>query len=122
MIDDAADIRMAMAALLQGWGCQVLSAASLEALLPPLMGLTALPRLILCDLRLQGPDDGLAVVAQLRSGFNEDVPAILVTGDTGPDRLRDAAASGLDVLHKPVSEAALRQAIGRALGGPAPGD
>ena len=43
-------------------------------------------------------------------------------GDTGPDRLRHAAASGLGLLHKPVSEAALRLAIGRALAARAPGD
>jgi signal transduction histidine kinase/CheY-like chemotaxis protein len=116
VIDDAADIRVAMGALLRGWGCQVLTAASLDSLHPQLMTLTVPPRLILCDLRLQGPDDGLAVIEQLRSGFNDDVPAILVTGDTGPDRLRDAAASGLGLLHKPVTEAALRLAIGRALG------
>ena len=115
VIDDAADIRVAMAALLRGWGCQVLTAASLDSLLPQLMALTAPPRLILCDLRLHGPDDGLAVIEQLRSDFNDELPAILVTGDTGPDRLRDAAASGLGLLHKPVSEAALRLAIGQAL-------
>jgi len=122
VIDDAADIRLAMGALLRGWGCQVLAAASLDTMLPQLMALTVPPRLILCDLRLQGPDDGLAVIEQLRSGFNDELPAILVTGDTGPDRLRDAAASGLGLLHKPVSEAALRLAIGRALATSAPGD
>jgi two-component system, sensor histidine kinase len=122
VVDDAAEIRIAMGALLRGWGCQVLAAASLDTLLPQLMALTVPPRLILCDLRLQGHDDGLVVIEQLRSGFNDDVPAILVTGDTGPDRLRDAAASGLGLLHKPVSEAALRLAIGRALAADAPGD
>lgn len=122
VIDDDADICMAMAALLRGWGCQVLTAASLDALLPQLMALTVPPRLILCDLRLQGPDDGLAVIEQLRSGFNDELPAILVTGDTGPDRLRDVAASGLGLLHKPVSKAALRLAIARALGDHAPAD
>ena len=122
VIDDAADIRVAMAALLCGWGCQVLTAASLDTLQPQLMALTTPPRLILCDLRLQGPDDGLAVIEQLRSGFNDELPAILVTGDTGPDRLRDATASGLGLLHKPVSEAALRLAIARALGEHASGD
>ena len=115
VVDDAADIRAAMGALLRGWGCQVLTAASLDTLMPQLMALTVPPRLILCDLRLHGPDDGLAVIEQLRSGFNDELPAILITGDTGPDRLREAAASGLGLLHKPVNEAALRLAIGQAL-------
>ena len=100
----------------------MLTAASLDALQPQLMALTVVPRLLLCALRLQGPDAGLAVIEQLRSDFNDALPAILVTGDTAPDRLRDVAASGLGLLHKPVSEAALRLAIGRALGASAPSD
>jgi len=44
---------------------------------------------------------GLAVIEPLRSGFNDELPAVPLTGDTGPDRLRDAAASGLGLLHRP---------------------
>ena len=44
---------------------------------------------------------GLAVIEPLRSGFNDKLPAVPLTGDTGPDWLRDAAASGLGLRHRP---------------------
>ena len=36
---------------------------------------------------------------------------MLITGDTAPDRLREAQESGLLLLHKPVSNSRLRAAI-----------
>jgi CheY-like chemotaxis protein len=47
----------------------------------------------------------------LRADYNETIPAMLITGDTAPDRLADAQASGLLLLHKPVSNSRLRAAI-----------
>jgi CheY-like chemotaxis protein len=40
-----------------------------------------------------------------------DVPALLVSGDTAPERLREAQSSGLPLLHKPVSADKLTEAI-----------
>jgi hypothetical protein len=37
------------------------------------------------------------------------VPALLVSGDTAPERLRQAQASGIPLLHKPVSRDKLKQ-------------
>jgi hypothetical protein len=62
------------------------------------------------------------VIDALRSEFNEDIPALLITGDTGPERLRDlerqarGTASGISVLHKPVKDSDLRDALGSLLG------
>jgi CheY-like chemotaxis protein len=36
------------------------------------------------------------------------VPALLITGDTEPARLREAEAACLELLHKPVHPARLR--------------
>jgi hypothetical protein len=47
--------------------------------------------------------------ADLRDEFNDDVPAIVITGDTAPERLREAAAGGHVLLHKPVSPQQLRE-------------
>jgi CheY-like chemotaxis protein len=49
----------------------------------------------------------------LRSLYPE-LPAILLSGDTAPDRLREAEAAGIALLHKPVAVADLAQAIARA--------
>jgi two-component system, sensor histidine kinase len=51
------------------------------------------------------------VIERLRSGYDEAIPAVLITGDTAPGRLAEAEASGLLLLHKPVPKGKLRAAI-----------
>jgi AmiR/NasT family two-component response regulator len=43
------------------------------------------------------------------------VPAIIVTGDTSPDRIREAQASGYPLLHKPLDADQLLAAIQMAI-------
>src|ERR1700684_556627 len=69
------------------------------------------PVLIICDYRLRAGEDGIAVIQSLRSEYNDDIPAILLTGDTAPARLKAASESGVVVLHKPIDEGALHGAI-----------
>lgn len=115
VIDDEAAVQDGMAAVLRKWGCDVLTAGSGEEMLAKLVGVRRLPDLIVSDYRLRGKENGIQVVEMLRNEFNLDVPALLVTGDTAPDRLRDAEASGLPILHKPVNPARLRTLIANLL-------
>ena len=84
-------------------------------MLQQLVTVQRLPDLIISDYRLRGGENGIEVVELLRNEFNVDVPAMLVTGDTAPDRLRDAEASGLPILHKPLNPARLRTLIANLL-------
>jgi CheY-like chemotaxis protein len=74
-------------------------------------GLTTRPDLIISDYRLRAGENGLDAIKRLRARFDDRLPAILITGDTAPDRLREAAASGCFLMHKPISNARLRAAI-----------
>jgi len=47
------------------------------------------------------------VIEALRAAMGRDLPALLITGDTAPERLREAVGSGLPLLHKPVSPSRL---------------
>jgi signal transduction histidine kinase/CheY-like chemotaxis protein len=115
VIDDEVAVQEGMAAVLRKWGCDVLTAGSGEEMQARLAGLRRLPDLIISDYRLRGKENGIQVVEMLRGEFNVDIPALLVTGDTAPDRLRDAEASGLPILHKPVNPARLRTLIANLL-------
>ena len=42
-------------------------------------------------------------------------PRLLVSGDTTRERMREADASGLPLLHKPVSPMALRSMVNQLL-------
>ncbi|MFL6604543.1 MAG: hybrid sensor histidine kinase/response regulator [Steroidobacteraceae bacterium] len=115
VIDDEAAVQEGMAALLRRWKCDVLTAGSGAEMLSKLVAVERLPDLIVSDYRLRDNENGIQVVEALRSEFNVDIPALLVTGDTGPDRLRDAEASGLPILHKPLNPARLRTLIANLL-------
>jgi len=115
VIDDEVAIQDAMASLLGEWGYEVVVAGSCREMLERIADQPSRPDLIICDYRLSGGENGIEVIERLRSEFNEDIPAMLVTGDTGPDRLQEAERSGFLLLHKPLPRGKLRAAIGNVM-------
>jgi two-component system, sensor histidine kinase len=111
VIDDELAIREAMSSLLTEWGHDVVTAGSGDEAMQRLATCPVRPDLVICDYRLRDGENGVAVIERLRADYNETIPAMLITGDTAPDRLADAQASGLLLLHKPVSNSRLRAAI-----------
>ena len=112
VLDDEESVREAMQTLLSAHGCEVRVAATTRSAV--LDSLAAPPDLVLVDLRLRSGDDGIAAVQSLRSAL-PDLPALLVSGDTAPERLREAQAAGLQLLHKPVQAEALLDAMEQQL-------
>lgn len=112
VIDDEEPVRLAMQALLAAHGCEVLLAGGTREGL--LKSLAARPDIALVDLRLRAGEDGISAVRSLRSAV-PDLPAVLISGDTAPERLREAHAAGLVLLHKPVSHEQLVSAMQVAL-------
>jgi signal transduction histidine kinase/CheY-like chemotaxis protein len=111
VIDDELAIRNAMSALLTGWGYETIVVGSGDEAIRQLSNCEQWPDLIICDYRLRDGENGIRVIERLRSEYNEAIPAMLITGDTAPDRLAEAKASSLLLLHKPVSNGKLRAAI-----------
>jgi CheY-like chemotaxis protein len=103
-----------MESLLLSWHHQVVVGSSAEAIMARLPEASP-PDLLICDYRLPGGKTGVAEIEFLRSKFGRSIPAMLITGDTAPDRIAEAQASGFLLLHKPVSNARLRAAIGNLL-------
>ena len=67
--------------------------------------------LLVVDYRLAGPLNGIEATAELWRLAGRNVPTILVTGDTDPERVRAAYASGLTVMFKPVQPEVLLQTL-----------
>jgi CheY-like chemotaxis protein len=112
VIDDEDDARAGMCGLLESWGCLTLAAAGGDRAIAGLAAHDRPPELIVCDYRLAADEDGLDAIAHIRAAVGEEVPAILVTADTGATTLR---ASGVPVLHKPVSPVKLRALLAQLL-------
>jgi DNA-binding response OmpR family regulator len=70
---------------------------------------------VISDYFLANGTTGIDVIARLRGAFGNAIPAFLVSGDTTSERMREADASGLPLLHKPVSPMALRSMVNRLL-------
>jgi signal transduction histidine kinase len=114
VIDDDRAVRDGMRRLLEAWGCACdVAAGEGEALAA---ARRSPPGVVISDYRLGGSRTGADAIAALRAQAGRDVPALLVTGDTAPDRLREAAASGVALLHKPVGPSDLYRALVRVLG------
>ncbi|MDP3229176.1 MAG: ATP-binding protein [Acidovorax sp.] len=108
-IDDDEAVRLGMQSLLQSWGCHCITAASSTEALECLDDIT--PDLIITDFRLRHEETGKQVLQALRAYLGTNVPAIIMTGDTSPQRLRDAQSTSALLLHKPVSTGQLRDAM-----------
>ncbi len=115
VLDDDQTVREAMQLLLSDWGCLVIAAATVEEAIAQIRRSPRPPDLIVADYRLRGGANGIDAIAQIRAVTHADLPAVLVTGDTGVDRLREVRESKLTLLHKPVVITQLGETLSRAI-------
>jgi two-component system, sensor histidine kinase len=109
VLDDDAAVRVGMAQLLQSWGCSCVAVDSIEEAIDAVR--QTRPDLLISDYRLRGHRNGSEAIALLRAELGVDLPALLITGDTAPERLREAQSSGVPLLHKPTSAALLHRKL-----------
>jgi CheY-like chemotaxis protein len=116
VIDNDARVLEGMGGLLRNWGCGVVTAATPEAALTDVsrIGREMRPDLIISDYHLNEGQSGITAIAKLREAYGA-VPAFVMSGDTAPERLREARASGLHLLLKPVQPMKLRAMLSQFL-------
>jgi signal transduction histidine kinase/CheY-like chemotaxis protein len=121
VIDSDPAVRQAMETLLAKWNAEVIAAESGAQMKDKLPLVRRVPSLIISDYRPRTPvtlgaGPTLAVIDMLRNEFNTEIPAVLLTGDTGVERqMRDQDVAGLPVLQKPLNPARLRTLIANVL-------
>lgn len=116
IIDDESSVLKGLRLVIEGWGYTVLTARTELEAVNLLSGRKQAPDIIIADYRLRGICNGAQVVAHIRQTFGAQVPCILITGDTAPERIREAAKHGFTFLHKPVDSSELLNAILESLG------
>jgi CheY-like chemotaxis protein len=118
VIDDEEPVRLGMQELLTSWGCICHTADAVSSALHcvAMLGMHEQPEVILADYRLREGATGGQAISALRiyltlRGRQTHLPAIIITGDTAPERLREAQQTEASLLHKPLSAQALQQAL-----------
>jgi CheY-like chemotaxis protein len=119
VIDDDPLVLDGMCGILRSWGCRVRTAPSGVAALAATAEDGQPPDLIISDYRLADGETGVEAIETMCEAFSAVVPAFLISGDTAPERLRDARRRGYQLLQKPVTPMALRTTLGRLLRTPA---
>jgi len=109
IIEDNNDVLDAMTMLLETLDFTVLQATNATQAMT--LFAESRPNLIISDFRLPGDLDGLTLLKRFQSLSDNQVAAILVTGETSVERLQLTADSGLKVLYKPVDADVLQTAI-----------
>jgi two-component system, sensor histidine kinase len=115
VIDDDTMVLDGMRGVLKSWGCRVVTATSADTALAALSEGERRPDIIISDYRLSGGKTGFDVIESIRRVFGARIPAFLISGDTAPERLREARASGYYLLHKPVLPITLRSVVSKVL-------
>lgn len=115
VIDDEALVLEALHVLLETWGYRVLAAESERDAVERLQSLGERPTAILADYRLREGRTGLEAIERIRTVAGDVIPSIIITGDTSTESLRQAEASGLPVLQKPVLPPHLRKVLAQTL-------
>ncbi|KQT88315.1 hybrid sensor histidine kinase/response regulator [Aurantimonas sp. Leaf443] len=108
VVENEPDVMQATLALLERWSCTVRTAQDMRQALEVMTRERFRPDMILADHRLDGGQVGLDVVEAVRAMTGRALPAIVLTADYSEATARLVAASGCELLRKPVKPAELR--------------
>lgn len=114
-IDDDANTRLAIEAVLAGWGCKVRSAENAAAAERILVDMNQSPDLIISDYELQDEVNGMELMDRLFVLSGKRIPVLIVTAAAPSVLLEPASGPAYPVLLKPVDTEKLRLAILRSL-------
>ena len=114
LVDDDPIVQTAMRALLGSWQIDVHIATQGDASVLEVCGSNWVPDCVLCDFRLPGPLDGIALLDLLHDRYPHIV-GILQTGELAQRVQTRAADAGYLVLYKPVQAHILASTLAAVL-------
>lgn len=110
VIDNEPTILDGMRRILEGWGCEVITAPDAETALRAFKERKSQPDIVMVDYHLDNAI-GLDVIRKLRRKFDAGLPAILITADRSPEVRDQATQQNIQIINKPIKPPALRAAL-----------
>ncbi|MBB6521463.1 hybrid sensor histidine kinase/response regulator [Pseudoteredinibacter isoporae] len=116
IIDDEPEVLDSLYELLTHWQCNVLTASSAEDACEQIGLHEGKLDLIIADYRLKDNKTGVeAIIAVKNHSGDQQLNAVIISGDTEPKRIKEVMESGYHFLHKPVKPAHLRMVLQQLL-------
>ncbi len=115
IVEDDAIVRISLQMMAETWGYRTMAVASGEEAVELMTERRFTPDVVVADYRLGEGMTGVEAVLAVRRVLGRSVPAVMVTGDTAPERIQEVHASGIGILHKPYGAEELRQHLSHLL-------
>jgi two-component system, sensor histidine kinase len=116
VLDNEPAVIAGMRALLEGWSCSVMTAATGDEALAAIARRGGPPDLLIADYHLDDGVLGIDEIVRIRKSAGRPVPAVLVTANRTPELVAEAKNLNLPVLNKPVKPAQLRALVSGIVG------
>ena len=115
VVDDDKEILRAMKGILEKWGFISYGFNSYESIVAHTNQQINPPDIVISDYRLENEKTGIDLINDIRRIYENNIPAILITGDTASNKLKNMANSDIRVLHKPIIPSQMRVAISQEI-------
>lgn len=116
VLDNDAAICAGMRTLLEGWGCQVITALSEQDLARQVDNYHAEADLLIADYHLDDDQNGVDAVARINARRGSAVPALMITANYSNELKQQIRELGHTLMHKPVRPMKLKTAMSHLLG------
>ena len=115
VVDNDAAICSGMRTLLEGWGCQVVTALSEEDLARQVDNFHDEADLLIADYHLDNDLNGVDVVASINARRAAPLPALMITANYSNELKQQMRELGHTLMHKPVRPMKLKTAMSHLL-------
>lgn len=119
VIDNERSICEAMQLLLEGWGCQVMTALSYEQVCEQVAPGQPFD-LVIADYHLDDNQTGLDAVQRMRSELAIETPVLMITANYSNDLKQQVRDLGYQLMNKPVRPAKLKAILEHLIAKPLP--
>ncbi|WP_421864579.1 NahK/ErcS family hybrid sensor histidine kinase/response regulator [Motiliproteus sp.] len=115
VLDNDHAICEAMQLLLEGWGCETITALGYDEVVAQRQELSGLD-LVIADYHLDDNRTGLEAVARIRSELQLMAPVLMITANYSNDLKQQVRALGYRLMNKPVKPAKLKAVMQHLIG------
>ncbi|WP_166263449.1 hybrid sensor histidine kinase/response regulator [Marinobacter caseinilyticus] len=115
VVDNDRSICSGMQTLLEGWGCEVVTAVSLADLEAQVELASTDVEVILADYHLDNDENGVDVVTAINRQRPQPLPVLMITANYSNELKRHIRGQGYVLMNKPVKPLKLRSALNHML-------